>query len=239
MSAEGAVLFARYAYPPNALGYCGPAGADALLDRDAVADIDRRARAFEGAWVYLELLAEELGLADPLATDVVEAYWIGSDRLLDIEPGVLVRRLQQRFRGQEGGTWLEAGSRALAHHSFQVFEVYPWASLLQSGRQPAPAVQVLDRCRIRAGVVRRVTGETAEVTSRPLAWRASALRPGPSVTEHVRWSVDGRALITRPTVGDVVALHWDWVCDRLSSEQAELLTALEARQLAAVGLAGP
>ena len=32
MSADGAVLFARYAYPPNELGYCGPAGAEQMLD---------------------------------------------------------------------------------------------------------------------------------------------------------------------------------------------------------------
>ena len=30
MSVQGALLFARYAYPPNELGYCGPDGAGAL-----------------------------------------------------------------------------------------------------------------------------------------------------------------------------------------------------------------
>ena len=28
----GPILFARYAYPPNALGYCGPADSGALLE---------------------------------------------------------------------------------------------------------------------------------------------------------------------------------------------------------------
>ena len=32
MSAEGALAFARYAFPPNELGYCGPVGARAMLD---------------------------------------------------------------------------------------------------------------------------------------------------------------------------------------------------------------
>jgi hypothetical protein len=57
MSDAGARLFARYAYPPNELGYCGPDGAAAMLDPDRPAEIARRARQFEGAWSYLEFLA--------------------------------------------------------------------------------------------------------------------------------------------------------------------------------------
>ena len=103
MSAEGAVRFARYAYPPNALGYCGPAGSEALLAPDATDEIERRARHFEGAWSYLEVLAEATGL-DPLDDEVVEAYWVGSDLLDEVDPGALVARLRERFRGQPGGT---------------------------------------------------------------------------------------------------------------------------------------
>jgi len=62
MSDLGALLFARYAYPPNELGYCGPAGASALLRSDLPREIARRARGFSGAWAYLEYL----GLGDPL-----------------------------------------------------------------------------------------------------------------------------------------------------------------------------
>ena len=60
MSAEGALQFARYAYPPNELGYCGPEGAQAMLRPGAEDDIAARARRFDGAWVYLEVLAEAL-----------------------------------------------------------------------------------------------------------------------------------------------------------------------------------
>ncbi len=79
MSTEGSLAFARYAYPPNELGYCGPAGASAMLNPDAAAEIDRRARQFEGAWAYLEFIAESCGLDDALDERVVEAYWIGND----------------------------------------------------------------------------------------------------------------------------------------------------------------
>lgn len=238
MSAAGAVLFAQYAYPPNELGYCGPEGAAAMLRPEEVAEIERRARQFEGAWSYLEFLAETVDLDDPLAAEVVEAYWVGSDLLDEVDPAALVERLEDRFRGQPGGTWRDAATRARAHHAFQVFEVYPWAGLLLDGRPAGPAVNVLDRCRIRAGVVCGVDGETVTVVTRPLAWDGASLCQADATYERARWCVDGAALIAAPALGDVVALHWDWVCDVLTADQAKRMVDLDVRQRRAVGLAG-
>jgi Family of unknown function (DUF6390) len=236
VSAEGAVLFARYAYPPNELGYGGPAGASAMLEPSAVADIERRARQFEGAWSYLEVLAECLGTDDPLAVEVVDAYWVGSGLLDEVDPDALVDRLVDRFRGQPGGTWRTASARARAHHSFQVFEVYPWTQLLLDGRPAGPAVNVLDRCRIRVGVVQSVDGERLTTTARLLEWDGARLDAGEATVETVRWSVGGRALMDAPAIGDLVALHWDWACDVLTPDQARRVCDLEQRQCAALGL---
>jgi Family of unknown function (DUF6390) len=236
MSERGAVRFAQYAYPPNELGYCGPAGAHALLDAAATGDIERRAREFEGAWSYLEFLAESAGVDDPLAVEVVDAYWVGGDLLDEVDPAALVARLEDRFRGQVGGTWRGAAARAAAHHSFQVFEVYPWAGLLRDGRPPGPAVNILDRCRIRVGEVLTVDGEEVTVASRVLAWDGRWLDESGPVTERVRWSVQGSSLIDVPAVGDCVALHWDWVCAVVTPDQARTIETLERRQRAAVGL---
>jgi hypothetical protein len=239
VSVEGALQFARYAYPPNALGYCGPEGAEVMLQPDAVEEIVERARQFDGAWVYLEFLAEALGLDDPLAAEVVEAYWVGSDLLERVASEALVDRLRARFASQPGGTWRESATRALPHHSYQVFEVYPWAEMLRAGLPPGPAVEVLDRCRIRAGVVEAVEGECVVASTSPLGWDGARLAPGPAVEERVRWSIDGMSLIPAPAVGDLVALHWDWVCDVLSVPQVELVERLESAQRAALGLAPP
>jgi hypothetical protein len=229
VSRLGAARFAQYAYPPNELGYCGPPGAGALLDADATRELERRARHFEGAWSYLELIAEVVGVADPLDADVVDAYWIGSDLLDRVDPAVLVDRLTDRFRGQGGGSWREAAARAVPHHSFQVFEVYPWLGLLREGRPPGPAVWVLDRCRIRVGEVLAVSGEQVTVSSRVLAWDGSRLTEAGTATETARWSVDRQALIERPEVGALVALHWDWVCEEITPEQAARIERLERR----------
>jgi hypothetical protein len=234
VSEQGALLFARYAYPPNELGYCGPPDASALLTAGTADGVERRARQFEGAWCYLEFLAEAAGLPDPLDERVVEAYWIGSDLLDQVDPAALLDRMRDRFRGQLGGTWREAGSRAVAHHSFQVFDVYPWAAMLRTTGNPT-ALSVLDRCRIRTGLVLGVDGESATVESRPLRWDGREMVPGEPEQELVRWSTGGRSLIDGVRPGDRVALHWDWVCDVLTEDQAARVESLEARQRAGAG----
>ncbi|MFD0019890.1 DUF6390 family protein [Streptomyces sp. NPDC058382] len=235
MSAEGALLFARYAYPPNELGYCGPADAAGLLRRDATADIERRARQFEGAWCYLQFLAEAAGLDDPLDARVVEAYWIGNELLDLAAPAALVERITDRFRGQLGGTWREAGGRALAHHSFQVFEVYPWAAMLRSSGHPT-ALSVLEQCRIRTGVVLEAGPDVATVRSRPLCWDGAGLSDGAWREETVRCSAGGRTLLDGLCSGDRVALHWDWVCDVITDEQAQRIESIEERRRTELGL---
>ncbi|MGB8379897.1 MAG: DUF6390 family protein, partial [Dermatophilaceae bacterium] len=86
---DGVARFARYAYPPNALGYCGPSGTDALPpvvraeERDRVR---RAARRFDGAWPYLSAIAAAHGIPDPLDARVVQAYWIGGPLLEGIGP---------------------------------------------------------------------------------------------------------------------------------------------------------
>jgi len=234
---SGALLFARYAYPPNELGYCGPDDASPLLVHETTAVDDEliaeRARQFEGAWSYLELIAEAAGLDDPLDARVVEAYWVGNDLLESLDPAGWLDELGKRFRGQTGGFWnrLTTGTTALAlpHHSFQVFAVYPWAGLLASGSDVP--LSVLDRCRIRWGQVIGVDGERALVRSNPLTWDGHVLALGEARDEAVHWSKDGRSLLGGVAVGDQVAMHWDWVCDRLDARQLDALRASSAAQL--------
>ncbi|MFY9916160.1 MAG: DUF6390 family protein, partial [Nocardioidaceae bacterium] len=213
----GALRFARYAYPPNELGYCGPAGAGEFMGitaDDAEAEVRRRARRFEGAWHYLEVIAASAGIDDPLDDRVVEAYWVGNELLDSLDPDTLLAELRVRFRGQTTGTWNAAGVRARAHHSFQVFEVYPWVSLL-GGRDDRVPMNVLEQCRIRTGSVVAVEGERATVRTSPLEWDGVRLSLGDERDEQVRWSDGGQGLLDSVSVGDLVALHWDWVCDVL------------------------
>jgi hypothetical protein len=231
----GDVVFARYAFPPNELGYCGPDDAGALLSHassgELASDIVERARRFDGAWVYLEVIAAAVGITDPLDARVVEAYWVGNGLLDAVSPNRLLSALAERFVGQVGGCWDRVGPEAgpLPHHSFQVFAVYPWVGLLRSG-SPVP-LSVLDRCRIRWGTVVSVDGDHAVVASQPLVFEAGILRLGPAREEQVQWAAGGERLPSELAAGDLVSLHWDWVCDRLSASQLVALRSFSQRQL--------
>lgn len=238
----GAVLFARYAYPPNALGFCGPDDADGLLGAAAegtdVGHLRALATGFEGAWPYLELIAGANGIADPLDARVVDAYWVGNRLLARVPPSALAGQLDVRFARRAGpdltALVAPAGSGAVAQHSFHVFAVSPWLGLLRQGTGGPAPLEVLDRCRIRWGTVEAISGDHAVVRSRPLELAGSRLVPGPSRTEPVRCGVGGTTLVVGLAVGDVVSCHWDWVCDRLSADALGRLRRATARNLAAV-----
>jgi hypothetical protein len=219
---QGAVLFARYAYPPNALGYCGPADSEALLgmaaearDEDGLASLAAR---FDGAWPYLSLIAACNRLPDPLDPRVVEAYWVGNSLLDRVPPGVLLSSLRERFEKRVGRDFESVAAAvalgACAHHSLHVFGVYPWMGLLRRGME-GPPLEVIDQCRVRWGTVVAVEGERVTVRSRGLAFDGSHLVPGPPRFEQVRCGRGGVGLLDHLAPGEVVSLHWDWVCDRL------------------------
>ncbi len=234
----GPLLFARYAYPPNALGYCGPADAGELFDRAAAGedspDLRHLLRGFEGAWPYLELIASAAGRPDPLDPDVVEAYWVGNALLDSVTPRMLHASMDARFRGRLGtGDWsgLDAAFRAESrpHHGFHVFVVYPWVGLLRAGRTSEP-LTVLDRCRIRWGTVLSVSDGHAVVRCRRLTWDGRVLGLGPPEAELVRHP-GGIA------PGDSCSLHWDWVCERLTPPRLAALRTQTLRQLAVANAA--
>ena len=59
-------MFARYAFPPNELGYCGPADSDVLLRGDSPTEVAAHAKEFDGAWPYLRTIAEAADVPDAL-----------------------------------------------------------------------------------------------------------------------------------------------------------------------------
>jgi Family of unknown function (DUF6390) len=219
----GHALFARYAFPPNELGYCGPADADVLLHGDDPAQVAAHAKAFDGAWPYLRAIADAVGIADALDAEVVGSYWVGGDLLNRVDPTALLDRLRTAFAGQVTGLLadLDPSVGVLAHHSFHVFVVYPWVRFLD--RDPTTALQILQDCRIRWGTVDSVDDEHVVMMSRPLTFLEDTLGLGHPTAERVRWSKSGASLITAPTPGDTVSAHWDWVCSTLTDTEGDAL----------------
>lgn len=222
---SGPTRFARFAYPPNHLGLCGPDDSRAVLEYAATGVVDaglgELARGFDGAWPYLELIAGANGIDDPLDDAVVEAYWTGS-RLSDkVGFHALGRNMEDRFKGRAGVAWDRIAAAVNAGvpvcHGFHVFAVYPWVGLLRSGAGDH-AVEILDRCRVRWGTVVSAdpTGGTAVVSSRHVVFDGRVLSLGEDVVEQVTVARDGYGFVTDLAVGATVALHWDWVCQTLT-----------------------
>ena len=238
----GPVLFARYAFPPNSHGFCGPADSGGLFEYGVAGRDDGGLRAmaqqFAGAWPYLQLIAGATGLTDPLDRRVVEAYWIGSPRLDEVGTSAVGNSMEDRFRFMTGARFSTLTEGVLAggvpHHSFAVFCIYPYTGLLTDRRKAPHALTVLDRCRIRWGRVLAVQGDQVVVESRPLTWDGDRLQLGPIGTETVVQSVDGVGMVGTVAPGDWVSMHWEWICDRLTEAQVSRLRHYTERHLTIV-----
>ena len=226
---SGRDLFACYAFPPNELGYCGPADT-------AQAELASHAKEFDGAWPYLQTIAEAAGLSDPLDDDVVRNYWIGGPLLDKVDPVELLTRLREVFTGQVTGILDDiTADNVLAHHSFHVFAVYPWVGFLD--RDPSTPLRVMQACRIRWGTVESVDDDHAVITSAPLTFDDGALGLGDAAQERVRWRKDDTSLAPAPIPGSIVAAHWDWVCGTMTDAECDALADATRRTLELVNSA--
>ncbi len=236
---SGPVLFARYAFGPNRLGLCGPDDWQSLLGLGAAGTDDRGLRelahGFEGAYPYLELLAEGAGIVDPLDQRVVEGYWLGTNLAATVTTGAMARSLEERFRPRldaDSWRWLAAKPAAGARpmHAFHVLDVFPRLGLMRGGPVD-DALTVMDACRIRWGRVLEVSGDHLVVDSPRLVLADGRLTLGPATVETVQRWLDGSGFVEGIVPGDVVSIHWDWACDRLSGRQLRALVASTRRQI--------
>jgi len=230
----GVDLFARYALAPNALGFCGPPTGLGATEPEVRAAATR----FSGAWPYLQVLARLTGTDDPLDARLVEAYWLGRD--IGVDGARFGKELLEIIGPRAGHYWSHLTPELLAEasgdHGFHVFGVYPWSRLLDTGLDHPR--HVLDSCRIRWGTVLSRTADGVDVETRRLTWDGAALGLGHPAAERI---APDHALVD-VEVGETVALHWEWLCDRLTTDQAADLERTTRHQLAATtrrrGVAG-
>jgi hypothetical protein len=224
LTAPGALLFGRYAFPPNQLGYCGPDDHQALLEYVASNTVDKGLveleRRFEGAYPYLCLIARANDVADPFDERVVEAYWIGNPMLERVEARATHDSLKERFgprmKSAEFG-WLasklEHGARP--HHNFHVFDVYVRAGLMKDERAGI-ALETMDSCRVSWGRVITVEGDSLVVERQPLVLAGGRLALGTAEAKKVTRQRDGYGFVDRVRPHDHVSVHWSWACDVLT-----------------------
>ncbi|MDR3664405.1 MAG: DUF6390 family protein [Mycobacterium sp.] len=226
-------MFARYAYAPNHLGYCGPPELAELRSASA-ADVRVAARSFSGAWPYLEVLSGMTGIADPLDHRLVESYWLGGGLAAELDSGEFASRLLAIIGPLAGQYWShlteDLACEAAANHCFHVFGVYPWSRLLGRGMDDHP-LRVLDNCRITSATVLSRAGDDVEVESCQLLWDGHELRLSEPSPRYLDVWEDGYSAVPDIAVGDEVAVHWGRVCGRLTPDQRRALQDSTARQL--------
>ena len=193
------------------------------------------AAGFEGAYPYLELIAGAHGIADSMDLRVVDAYWIGNQLSDRVDPVLMTRSMDTRFRAQllpEAWKWLEGKPEAGARptHAFHVFDVFPRVGLMRGGAV-TDAIGLMDSCRIRWGRVMKVSGEQLVVDSVPLGLADGKLALGEARPRSVRRWLDGTGFVSDVEVGDVVSLHWDWACEVLSPARLDALQRRTLHQL--------
>ncbi len=218
---DGPQLFARYAFMPNRLAYCGGDDNRALFDYCVMGVTDAGLRdllrKFTGAMPYLRLIAECNAIPDPFDARVVEAYWLGNELLQGVEARALYDSLRARFGRQMGVRDLElmlgkAPAGAHPHHSFHVLEVCPrigWPL----------ALSFMDNCRISWGKVVSLDGSTLTVEVMPLVIAGHRLVLGSPERRTVNRELDGKGFVSTARTGDWVSMHWGWVCQVLSLRQ--------------------
>lgn len=153
--------------------------------------------------------------------------------------------LDERFARRAGSAFVNVANAVpeggVPHHSFHVFAVYPWLGLLRSGMR-GPALDVIDRCRVRWGRVLSVDEDMAVVRTPRLAFENDRLRLTGATDVHVRRFVSQGEGEDTPKVGDLVSVHWDWICETLTPVRARRLIRYTIGNLDAVNalsLPGP
>ena len=236
---SGAVLFGRYAFPPNRLGYCGPNETSTLLEYIAAGRTDRGLleleRRFAGAYPYLQLIARANGIADPFDRRVVEAYWIGNPYLERVNAAAFHQSLDDRFRARMDvrtfgwlTTKLELGARP--HHNFHVFEVYTRGGLMNDRTAPV-LLETMDNCRISWGKIVSLDGAALLVERRKLILVGGKLALGSAEVMRVARQIDGHGFVDEAKAGDIVSIHWDWACEVLHPVALRRLAAATRRYI--------
>lgn len=231
---DGMLLFGRFAFMPNRLGYCGddvnPELHAYLMEGTADAGLRRHLQAFTGAYPYLRLIAQSNGIPDPFDYRVVEAYWIGNDLLERVDWAAYARHLHDRLKNRARPSTRElvagkprAGARA--HHAFHVFDLS-----FRIGLPHGDAA--LDLCRISWGAILAVEPGGFVVSHRPIVIRDGRLSFAAEQPERVLRAIGNHRWLDDAAVGDILAFHWRWACVILTPAQAATLERYTRAMLA-------
>jgi len=172
---------------------------------------------FRGAVPYLKFIAQENKIKDPFDRRVVEAYWVGNDLLKNCNLQRFYNELENRFHTLVSKKTLvemlgnvPLGSRP--HHSFHVIHIFSQTGGMLKMFQPS--LTLMNNCLIRPGKIKlKIKNKELKIKTQKLKIVNHSIKFVPSIeTARVLDS-------TKFKKGDLVAIHWGWICDKISSSQ--------------------
>lgn len=237
---NGAELAARYAFPPNNLGYCGGASFCSVL-RDYLDGVqgsdalERELKKFRAHHAYLSLIARENGLK-PFDLEVVKAFWTGNGLLRNVSRKALrqfiVRDLfagKQKTRAKKLAENLPEG--LVPHHSFNALYINFVTDKVRK------SADNFDSCCVTAAKVLAISGNKAKVNRGSIALDEAGRFVIRQKIQTVALGRKGIRLIGKPETGDLVSVHWGMAIQRLGLKDAAALDRYTRMNMDAINTA--
>ncbi|OGY42026.1 MAG: hypothetical protein A2Y67_03005 [Candidatus Buchananbacteria bacterium RBG_13_39_9] len=229
-SIDGILRCSKYAFMPNYYQYCGPDKNKSLFEYCAANYYDPTLQhilsEFEVMYPYLKLIARENKIKDEFAPQVVEAYWLGND----LTEGVVIKNLYRHFTEEKN---LKAKlkknlvervlgilpDKAKPHHNFHVMNI--WART--GAKNIKHTLKSIDECRISWGKVKEIKKSAIVVDFQPLIIKDDKLQLGEAIDREVITYLDDKSFVKNLKIGDMVTIHWGFVCEKINDEQLKNL----------------
>jgi len=181
---------------------------------------------FAVMYPYLKLIADENEIADPFSEEVVEAYWIGNELLEKVKLKKFwdhlmeKQELKKRFKKKDL-KWIigKVPIGAKVHHSFHVFNVWN-----RTGHEAKPhTVETMDNCRISWGKVIDKKKNMIKAKTQEVVYKKGKLSLKEGVIKDVSWRLGDKSFVKGLKKGDLITIHWGWVCEKVNKKQIENL----------------
>jgi len=227
-STSGLKIAARFGFRPHYLGLCGPEQArqEKLLQKFLqgkilAAKMKPVFRKFLGAHCYYRLIARSNKIKDLFTEKVVSAYWIGNKLLDNVKTKDLRKMIATEFSGPgllpkeivaKKAAMIPEGSKP--HHSFHVLVI---GSV--TGSVDFKNTGLKDLCRVSWGRIKKIKNKSCIVEYQPLVGEKK-IKLGKPVKKEIIWN---KNLIPEIKIGDWVAFHWNFICDKITPLQEKNL----------------
>lgn len=228
---EALQLAARFALPPNSLGYCGrdsaPERFKSCISNSDCAGVETEIEKFIVLHPYLKTISELTGKSK-FSYDVIESYCIGNDLLVDLNKSLdnKVNKngydlLMDNFLEQGVPEWFVAELKDqkpkefIPTHLFQVLYVGVGRA---SGSVPFN-LETINNCMIRWGEVIDITGQQVQANLKSL----EVVNNKYKLVNKEAQAMYNSQITPNLVKGDLVAVHWKQVIIKPSSNQLEKL----------------